>query len=1108
MSSSPKSTEALFREGDQLLRRGQSGRAVALYENALSQDPHEDAIRDRLADLLVRVGDAFRREERTSEALRCYQRVMQIRPDAVVGWLRSGSSLMSARRHEEAVAVLKEAVRRFPQSLPARLTLGSCLAIARQYSMAEAELRTVIELFPDSADAYATLGGVLLSTGELEESVAVCRAAQEIQPDHGGALANEAAALTRLARYDEAARVYQKLLVQSPGDSEILCRLGTIYFRDGDRQQALRCLDEAIGNDSDHAESYFLRGLIRLSLGDYENGWSDYEWRYRVDGYHLPDVDLPRWEGGSLKGKTIVVVAEQGLGDAIHLVRYASCLKKQGAIVHFQCHPNLVPLISTCPDVEVVVEFGKALPRCDLYVPLMSLPYVLGTIVETIPSQVPYVVPPPDLVTRWGQELGPDESFKIAVAWRGNVDAEAERSRAFSPRDLISISQLPGVRLYCVQKGDREECRAAMSAGLQMVDFGEHLDTASGSFMDTAAIMSHMDLVISCDSAVTHLAGALGVPAWVALSMPEAWQWLTERDDSPWYPNHRLFRQQEYGDWGPVFDSMKRTLAARLDSAEQVESGSVAASEPDEAAKLFEMGVRLWEGKDYDDAIDVWRQCVDRDPDVGKHQRYLGVALAESSQLDEAASCLRRACELEPDSVDSHYNLANVLRRLDRLDEAVTCYERVVALDPRHAKAQLNLGAANRELGRLEKSVEHYEVALDVDPTYDLARIGLSGALQLLGSEHVALAAFQPAIDCFQRAAGLEPNSPGVALLLGQALFDVERYQEGIQHFERALQIAPDHELAHLARSYALLAMGDYQRGWRDYEWRWSPGASNPPKIPRPRWDGSPLQGRRILLHCEQGFGDTIQFIRYAPLVKQRGGHVLIDCPPPLARILSTVDGVDEIVPRGEEVRSCDIWIPLMSLPRMLQTTLETVPNSVPYLHADEQLSAQWHQRLTSDDSFKIGIAWKGNVETEKVRTRAFALAELEPVAKLPGVQLYSFQKGDGSEQVDQIAGKFQVTEFGEDFDESAGSFMDTAAVMKCLDLVITCDTSLAHLAGSLGVKTWVALTRPCAWQWLLDRDDSPWYPTMRLFRQSQYGDWPGVFEKMRDELLKLLAIR
>ena len=279
---------------------------------------------------------------------------------------------------------------------------------------------------------------------------------------------------------------------------------------------------------------------------------------------------------------------------------------------------------------------------------------------------------------------------------------------------------------------------------------------------------------------------------------------------------------------------------------------------------------------------------------------------------------------------------------------------------------------------------------------------------------------------------------------------------------------------------------------------------SKPREFSQPHWDGSPLKGKSILVHGEQGIGDMVQFLRYVPLTQERGGKVIVAAPPHLVALFSTCPGLDKVVPENQELPSCDFHAPLMSLPAIFETTVTTIPATIPYLAADPALVERWRERLRDVPGLKVGIAWQGNPRHKLDRHRSFPLALLEPIARLEGISLVSMQKGAGAEQLLSWANRFNFLDIGPQLAE----FTDTAAVMKCLDLVLSCDTSVAHLAGALGVSVWVALSTIVDWRWLFEREDTPWYPTMRLFRQERLGEWKPVFERMAVELSDLQRLK
>jgi hypothetical protein len=347
---------------------------------------------------------------------------------------------------------------------------------------------------------------------------------------------------------------------------------------------------------------------------------------------------------------------------------------------------------------------------------------------------------------------------------------------------------------------------------------------------------------------------------------------------------------------------------------------------------------------------------------------------------------------------------------------------------------------------------------------------------------------------------------------LANAYNEQGRTVEAEAAYDIALWLQPDSVSTHWNRSLAWLHAGDYERGWPEYEWRWKRKQTPPRIFSKPVWDGSPLEGRTILLHTEQGLGDMVQFVRYVAVVKARGGSVIVQCPGFLIPLFQRTPGIDRLVDESSPLPEFDVYAPFMSLPGLTGTTLTTVPATVPYLFIEPERVAFWKDKLQSLQGFKIGIAWQGNPHHAWDHHRSFPLAlfssfprsawecssdALRRVAEPAPIHLISLQKGPGSEQLANLNGLFTVHDFGAGLEAHPEAYMNTAALMLNLDLVITADTATAHLAGGLGVKTWIALSAKSDWRWLFQCEDSPWYPTVRLFRQKTLDDWPEVFERM-----------
>jgi tetratricopeptide (TPR) repeat protein len=552
---------------------------------------------------------------------------------------------------------------------------------------------------------------------------------------------------------------------------------------------------------------------------------------------------------------------------------------------------------------------------------------------------------------------------------------------------------------------------------------------------------------------------------------------------------------------------------------------------PDYVEAHNNLGLALAGNGQRDEAIHHYQQALRLNPNSAEAHNNLGGALVDQGKPAEAIVCLQQALRLKPDYAKAHHNLGVALAGQDRLDEAICSYQQALRFQPESAETYCSWGAALEQQGNLDEAIRCYRQALKFKPCCAEALNNLGLALERQNK-------MDEAIACYKQVLQFKPDSVVAYTNLGNIHWDQGHFDEAMACYEQALTCDPKSAQTHFNRARLRLLNGDWAQGWPEYEWRWQTKECSVWSFPQPRWDGSPLAGRTILLLAEQGLGDTVHFIRYAPLVKQQGGTVIVECQPALMRLLANAAGIDLLVARGWPLPAFDTHASLLSLPALLHTTIATVPAAVPYLLADMELAEYWQRKLsdvgcamsgvgsmsefrgpksgvgrigfdighrTSDigRGFRIGISWQGNPAFIGDRKRSIELAHFAPLAQVPSVQLISLQKGPGTEQVAKLGARFPVLDLSERLDETAGAFMDSAAVMETLDLVITSDTAIAHLAGALGIPVWVALCWVPDYRWMLQREDSPWYPTMRLFRQTRRGHWDDVFDLLAAELRK-----
>ncbi len=554
---------------------------------------------------------------------------------------------------------------------------------------------------------------------------------------------------------------------------------------------------------------------------------------------------------------------------------------------------------------------------------------------------------------------------------------------------------------------------------------------------------------------------------------------------------------------------------------------------PEDAGCHNSLGVALLRQGRLDESLPHFREAIRLAPQSPEAFNNMALALRLHGQLDEARACLDRAIGLLPGSPDAHFNRGLIVQAQGKAEEAAASYREALRQRPDYAEAHCALGSLHKDLGQLDEAESHFRRAAELRPGWAEPRHHLGLLLQgrgRLAESEAALAQVtrlrpdhlaynnlgvtlamqgksEEAVANFRHALRLSPDYLEGTVNLGNVLARVGVIEEADTTLQQAIRLKPDCAEAHRSLGYVALLQADFERGWKELERFWQFETSlRRPHAEQPLWDGADLVGRTILLFAEQGHGDTMQFIRYAALVKERGGTVLLECQPRLVRLLAGCAGVDRIFPDGAALPAYNVQSSLLRLPYLFGTRLESIPANIPYLHAEPDLIETWRRNLEPLEGFKIGIAWQGDPRYGNDRTRSIPLERFAPLGMLKEVRLLSLQKGAGREQLPAFASRFPITDLGARLDETTGAFAETPAVMKNLDLVITSDTGLAHLAGGLGVPVWVALAFVPDWRWLLTRDDCPWYPTMRLFRQTRPGDWDGVFERLAVAVTRLSA--
>lgn len=521
--------------------------------------------------------------------------------------------------------------------------------------------------------------------------------------------------------------------------------------------------------------------------------------------------------------------------------------------------------------------------------------------------------------------------------------------------------------------------------------------------------------------------------------------------------------------------------------------------------ELFEAGNQHFRSAEFHNAITQYEQALEHETAHPQPYLNLGLAYRYTGRLHEAALMFRAALERDPNYAKAHWNLADMLIEQSKLPDAEKHLRRAHELEPENIDVLKKYARVLREQNKFNEAIVLLKKALNTRPDEVSVMLDLANTLNMNGEPEQALELYHALLEEIG-------NNPHVLYNIAYTLKKLGKAREAIPLYERVLELTPDLADGHFGLGLSHLLLGEFERGFEEYEWRWHRSGYTPRTFTQPVWDGCDLTGKTLYLHAEQGLGDTFQFIRYARIAKERGAHVIVSAQSPLITLLGLCPYIDSVVEIGNHPNHFDYHAALLSMPYILKTTLETVPDQIPYLYADHERVAYWEEQLCDNTNFKIGICWQGNPNysthflRHAVAAKSVSLAQFAPLFTVPNVSVYSLQRVTGTDQLDALPSNAHLHTFGPEFDRDHGRFMDTAALIKNLDLVITVDTSIAHLAGGLGVPVWLLVPTPPDWRWMLDttpgmEKNTPWYPNVELFRQPEPGDWHTVMQTLKARL-------
>ncbi|WP_426412060.1 tetratricopeptide repeat protein [Bradyrhizobium ganzhouense] len=947
---------------------------------------------------------------------------------------KQGQALFNLGRYAEALDCFNIFARLNPNVAPLYQTRGLCLQRLGRLEEAQADFERSIALNPAEAETHKNLGTLHARFGRMEQAFASFDRALALRPNFSAALNEKARALWSLQLLDEAFAAFHQSQALEPGNADTIWNLA----------------------------------LLQMLTGDFERGLPGREARWKASSLGLPDRGFSQalWlRDQPLEGKTILLHADEALGDSIQFARYVPFVAALGAQVILEVKPAVQRLLAGVPGVAHCVDRSSTPSLAfDLHCPLGSLPLAFGTRLDTIPFAQGFLpAPPAERVTAWENRLGPRTRLRVGLVWSGDPGHKNDHNRSMALRTLAPLLDCD-VQFISLQKGIRDEDRGFLREREDIIDPTEQLN----DFSETAALVACLDLVISVDTSVVHLSGALGTPVWTMLPFNPDWRWLLNRGDSPWYSSMRLFRQTTRDDWVSVVDNVRHELEALVSAwrpdARPHRSDALSFGREDALVSNY-LGHQLWQLKRTDEALLQFQQALHLNPQYFEAAENCGRLLLDLGRPAEALDYLNAAETLNPSSASLYRTRGICLQEANRLADAEADFERSIALDACVAETHNNLGLLHWKLGRTDQ-----------------------------------------AFACIDRAVALRPHFAAAFANKAWMLLDLQLLDQASAAFRKSLAIDPNR--ASTIFSFALLQLltGDFERGWagREARWKASPLGLADLGFAQPLWRGEQsIEGKTILLYCDEGLGDSIQFARFVPMVAALGARIILGVRPPIQQLLAGIAGVAECISREAAASlAFDLHCPLGSLPLAFRTRLDTIPFAQGYLPAPPAARVTaLENRLGPRTRFRVGLVWSGDPGHKNDHNRSIGLRTLAPLLDCD-VQFVSLQKGVRAQDRAFLDERKDII----DLTEQLTDFSDTAALVSCLDLVILVDTSVVHLAGGLGAPVWTMLPFNPDWRWLLNRDDSPWYQSMRLFRQPKRGDWASVVENVRRELEALAS--
>jgi tetratricopeptide (TPR) repeat protein len=959
---------------------------------------------------------------------------------------------------------------------PAVVNLATIYLESKNYKKAINFSQNYLSYNPNTLELYQVIGDAYLYSNTPYAAIKYYKVVADLLENHK-LYNNYGIALQRIHNYNLAATYFFKAIQNENTNFGYWANLGNNYSLIHNFDKAIECYIEGLKYSPNNKSLISMIGLTKLLTGYFDEGWKFFEASLTDNVPFAQILNCKEYEGENLYGKTILVYSEHGLGDTIQFLRYIPLLKSQGCNIIFEFQEELKPLLFYPNDYyKPIIKgiYNSDEIKCDFYISLLKLPRIFCTNIANIPKLAPNINLNIEKVNKYKQLLHQNKK-KIGLVWAGNPNHPNDHNRSIQFSYLKVLFNAPNCHFYLLQKDfNRNFIEPIIKEYSNITDLREELS----SLDNLASIIYNLDVIITVDTMIAHLAGTLNKPTYLLLPFLPDWRWLIDRKDSVWYNSITIFRQTSPGDWSTPIEQIYKTLYE------------------DEDSKQFENKInQLINLNKYGEAIELLQNDLTNLANKALLLNKIALVFINQKEYETAISILETALKIDKNNYEVNYNLGYCHHLLNNIEKANEYYMLSLKYNPININTLNNHGLIERDLGNLDYAEDIFNQAI----TLSFHKPFLHNNL---GTINEALGNFELAVENFSTALSIDPNYIDALINLANVYHYNNQSDKAYETIEKAKSLSPDNPTVRFNRALILLRMGKLKEGFIEYEYRIKRPDYPSYTFRKPRFNNlEQIKGKTVLLYDEQGFGDTIQFCRYIKNLKEFGCTIKLLCHPPLVDLMKGCIGVSEVIGRtnlSDSDIQYDYCFPLLSLGMFFEDTLENIKIDVPYILVDHNSKEKWAKEVSYSDRLKIGIVWKGK-QTPGNTHRSCELKNFELLFN-NNAEFYSLQYDLKDETEINILNKYNINNIG----AKIKTFNDTAAIISNLDLIISIDTSVAHLSCALGKQTWILLSSKCDWRWHDFRCDSPWYPTATLFRQKEYNNWNTVFTEV-DKKLKTL---